>query len=252
MGAPQALAQESDEGLATGGTLLTRADSIAIARAVAGILADRPAVPQAPRQDALDRAQLTDSVRRAVQRALLDSLLRSPRRAGTADGSAETSAAALRALGELARPPRRIVVAPPRPMGADRRLDAVARALADSVRRVLDAHPRYLVVPADSVIAAFRDTRTIDAMAERLQVELFVAVSLVPSADSLVRVVQIRDLSGSGSEATRIASSTVAHVDAVRGLDRLAQQALRSPIEMELKARGSRTRPPARPPARPR
>lgn len=260
---------ESLQSVAPTAAMLTREDSMAIARAVAGRVAQRPTSTRPRRQDSLAVLAFTDSVRLVVQRDLLDSLLLLQRQltgdapgAATFVGSREALAAARELSarsGDRARPesndrgPRRVVIAPPRPSRNRPDLDAIGAALADSLHSAFAAHPRFAPVPADSVAAALRTTRTVNAIQERLHADIIITISLIPARDSVVRLVQIRDLEAPSAFSMRVASSTVAADAPGTGLETLVPEAIRALVEMEIGARNWRRRPPpSTPPDPPR
>lgn len=119
----------------------------------------------------------------------------------------------------------------------------LSSALAGSLRRQIDAHPRYVVVPADSVAAALREARTVNGVQEKLGADLIVSIALLPSRDSLVRLVSVRDLAAPEWASHRTVSSPVAATAAASGMSELVSQVLRALEEME---RASRQRPPRR------
>jgi serine/threonine-protein kinase len=262
---------ESLQAVAPAAAMLTREDSMAIARAVAGRVAERPASGRPRPVDPLAVAAFADSIRLSIQRTVLDSLLLLQRRVtGTGvapatfvvGGAAEAQARelAITAAAPPAPPPhgeRRVVVAPPRPSRNRADLDAMGAALADSLRAGFDAHPRYVAVPSDSVAAALRVSRTVNAVQEMLRADVIVSISLIPVRDSVVRLVQIRDLSAPGAFSQRVASSTAPANAPLDGLDTLVPEAIKSLQEMESGAQGWRQRrpplpaTPTRPPARP-
>lgn len=157
--------------------------------------------------------------------------------------------------------PRRVVVALPRPVRGRPELDAVAGALADSLRRHIEAHPRFTVVPPDSVAAVLRESRTINTVQERLQADLIVSISLIPARDSVVRMVQMRDLGAPQGFNYRALTSHVPTADPKQGLSDVASTVVRQLVEMERgRARPRPTReaprvdvpaPPATPPGTP-
>ncbi|MCC7001408.1 MAG: serine/threonine protein kinase [Gemmatimonadaceae bacterium] len=278
--------------------LLTREDSMAIAKAVADRMAQRvptvaktpavaapgavtatapnsPAAMKAAPTDArevefaraliaADSARLivmADSIRTIIQRQVLDSLVLLSSRLGpnavrlgsatrelarATEASANATAAppvppvqTIGARGE----PRRVVVAMPRPSRDRPDLDLVGRALADSLRLGLDKHPRYVTVPADSVAMALRETRTVNAVQERLKADIIVSIALHPSADSVERIITVRDLAVRTNNARVVISGTSAKTP-TDGLDRLVPEVLRLLFDIE---RG-RIRQPAPPP----
>ena len=157
--------------------------------------------------------------------------------------------------------PRRVVVAMPRPQVGRADLDAIAASLADSLRRSLDLHPRYDVVPADSVAAALRESRTVNGVQERLRSDLILSISLIPAKDSVVRMVTLRDLAGPRGFNTRTVVSKVGAQAPTEGIAEMVPRVLRSLQEMERDARmqfirqgpSSRTNPTSSaPPAAPK
>ena len=150
--------------------------------------------------------------------------------------------------------PRRVVVALPRPARGRPEIDAIASALGDSLRSRIDAHSRFIVVAADSVASALRESRTVNAVQERLDADVIVSVALIPARDSVVRLITIRDLSGRAGSNYRTVASTVAVSDPTAGLSELAPSVVRALSEVD---RAPRQRPPGdssrvQPPARPR
>ncbi|MDH5233659.1 MAG: serine/threonine protein kinase [Gemmatimonadota bacterium] len=273
------LAAESTHVLASPAALLTREDSMAIARAVTarmqrerpaagGVAADgAPSRAEAARTDTSALRVLADSFRAQIQRAVLDSLvhLRAVAQAvaGTLAESARAGEARALALstqtpvnglrpGSRGFPELRVIVAEPRASRNRPEMDAIVKALADSLRRALDAHPRYVVVPPDSVSAALVASRTVDALQERLKANLLVSISLIPGADSVTRNITVRELSGgSGDPASvRVVSDHVAAASPGAGLGDLVRQVVRALFELERAAR-ARTAGAAVPPPEP-
>jgi hypothetical protein len=266
-------AAESTAVLATASSMLTREDSMAIARAVSARMAQRT-VPTAgatgvvagatsrrdPRADSVLLIAMADSIRNVIQRAVLDSLVQMGARMGPIaveiagatrelQMAAEAQATMTREGGRMPPPPpgvrvgtpRRIVIAMPRPSRTRPEFDDLSRALADSLRRRIDANPKYVVVPADSVAAALRESRTVNGVQERLAADLIVSIALLPSRDSVVRLISVRDLAAPDWANHRTVASPVAASTAESGIGELVSQAIRALQEME---RSSRQRPP--------
>ena len=242
-------AAESTAVLASASSMLTRADSMAIARAVSSRMAARTApgagataviVRGAARRDPLTDSLLlisiADSIRNVIQRAVLDSLVQISARMAP---FAREIAGAARGVPRGA--PRRVVIALPRSSRMRPELDAIGIELADSLRRQIDAHPRYVVVPADSVAMALRDSRTVNGVQERLAADLIISIVLIPSRDSLVRMISVRDLAAPERANHRTVSSPVVANAPASGLAELVPQVLRALGEME---RAARQRPP--------
>lgn len=224
-------AVESTAVLASASSMLTRDDSMAIARAVSARMARRD-----PRTDSIALIAMADSIRNVIQRAVLDSLVQMGARVGPA---MREIAGAAREMPR--REPRRVVIAMPRPSRTRPELDALSIELADSLRRQIDAHPRYVVVPADSVSMALRESRTVNGVQERLAADLIISIVLIPSRDSLVRMISVRDLAAPEWANHRTVVSQVVAKDPASGIAELVPQVLRALSEME---RAARQRPP--------
>lgn len=243
-------AAESTAVLASASSMLTREDSMAIAKAVSERMAQRTApvagsqsvASGAPsrrdlRTDSISFVAMADSIRSQIQRTVLDSLVQMGARMGP---MAIEVAGAARAM-ELASAPRRVVVAMPRPSRTRPEFDAIGSALADSLRRQIDAHPRYVVVPADSVEAALRESRTVNGVQERLGADLIVSIAFIPSRDSLVRMVSVRDLAAPEWASHRTVVSQVVASAPASGIGEQVPKVIRALLEMERAA--SRQRP---------
>ncbi len=255
---------DASQAVAPVGAMLTREDSMAIARAVAERMAARPAAtPSAApgittaaperRESAAQLAAMADSIRSEIQRSVLDSLLRMQARAATAvalsQGTPPTPATP--AVSQVApsgpefeaareaRGPRRVVVALPRRSRAD--LDAAAAILADTLRSALDAHPRFVVVPADSVAAVLAESRTVNTVQERLNADLILSISLVPVKDSVVRFVQVRDVSGAGPAASRVVVTSSPLAEPAAQVERVVRETFRTIAEMDRTSRELRS-----------
>ncbi len=219
------IAAETTQAVAPAATLLTREDSIAIANAVSSRIAAAP-----PRRtsgasrpnDSAAAFAFADSMRQFVQRLMLDSMLKVEARrveleaANVPDASvAVEQAAAMAAMArEMAIPqePKRVVIALPRPARGRPELDAMANVMADSLRDLLGRDARYKLVPADSVAMVLRESRTVNAVQEKLDADLIVSVALVPVRDSVVtRMIQLRDLRQGGGWGMRVVTG-VGHI----------------------------------------
>lgn len=259
---------ESAQVVASAAAMLTREDSMAIARAVADRMADRqpPArttrttSPNTRTGDSVALLAMADSIRAQIQRAVLDSMVQlQARRVGTGDALAfarEVAGAATATLRTVEPPPplavgptgpRRVVVALPREIRGLPELNAVATVLADTLRARIGRNPRYTIVPADSVAAVLRESRTVNTVQERLDADVIVSISLIPQRDSVVRMIQLRDLGATAAYSFRAVTSTAPVSEPAHGLAEFLPNVLRSLAEME---RGARPRPgaPVRPP----
>jgi hypothetical protein len=260
-------AAESQQAVAPAAALLTREDSMAIAQAVRGEMAKRPAATPTRRSDSLAVARMTDSIRASVQRSVLDSVLKlQQQNAGArvvtmpgmsveqmqeiAAASSAASHAASAISNAIAVPtdgPRRVVVAPPRRTRGRPDIDTIGFQLVDVLRRSLDAHPRYDVVDADTVDAALRVSRTTDAVREMTRADVIVSISLIPANDSVVRLVQIREMVVRSPFNVRVISSTTPASQPSFGLDKLGPDALATLLDMERNAQQWVARPPRTP-----
>jgi serine/threonine-protein kinase len=262
---------ESQQAAAPAAALLTREDSMAIARAVRGEMAKRPTPAPTSRADTIAVAAIADSIRVSVQRGFLDSVLKhqqqnagSPvvRMSGLSAETMEEIAAATAAAVNIATAvsavesapprsgPRRVVVAPPRLARGRPDVDSIGVLLVEALRTNLDAHPRYRVVDADSVNAALRVSRTLDAVRELTRADIIVSISLIPARDSVVRLVQIREMEAHTPFNVRVISSTAPSNVPNFALDKLGPDALATLLDMERNARQWMARPP-RPPRTP-
>jgi hypothetical protein len=139
------------------------------------------------------------------------------------------------------RAPRRVVVALPRSSRARADLEAVATTLADTLRRAFDAHPRFVAVSPDSVAAALAESRTLDAVQERLNADVIISITLVPARDSIVRLVQVRDLRGVSGMNLRVVATSAPIGSPAAGLDRIVPETFRALFEMDRAARQLRS-----------
>jgi len=228
---------DSLQALAPAATMLTREDSMAIASAVSARMAARATPnPSAPRQESpATLAAMADSIRTQIQRMVLDSLMRMQTRVAAI--GPESRALQIETNGLPSRGPRRVVVAVPRTNRLRADLDAAALVIADTLRRALDAHPRYVVVPADSVAAVLAESRTVNTVQERLNADIIISLSLIPSRDTLVRLVQIRDLTAPGGQVSRAVSAPTDLAHPTDGVDRVVRETFRALAEMDRVAR---------------
>ena len=251
---------ESLQAWAPSAAMLTREDSMAIAQAVTDRLATGPTRAEpVTRRDTLALAVVTDSIRVQVQRKVLDSLVRRQAREAAVLSSVavqdlEQALAAAEAVATPSPPPapgggrvdvrvppppavrsapRRVVIALPRASRGRPELDAVAATLADTLRRAIDAHPRYVVVPADSVAAVLSESRTVNTVQERLRADVILSFTLIPARDSIVRLIQIREPGAPRGFDLRVVSSTVAAADPSAGMDRMIPMTLQAMGQME-------------------
>jgi hypothetical protein len=228
---------DSLQAMAPAATMLTREDSMAIASAVSARMAARtPPSASAPRQDnPAALAAMADSIRNQIQRLVLDSLVRIQTRVAAVGPNSRFSE--VESNGPPPRGPRRVVVAVPRSNRLRADLEAAALVIVDTLRRALDAHPRYVVVPADSVAAVLAESRTINTVQERLNADIIVSLSLIPSRDSLVRLVQIRDLTSPSQPSSLAVSVPTDLANPTAGVDQVVLYTFRALATLDRNAR---------------
>jgi predicted Ser/Thr protein kinase len=101
-------------------------------------------------------------------------------------------------------PPRRLVITEPRISRGMEAAQPIGAAIADTLRRVLGASKRFIIVPQDSVRAALEKTRTIDDLAPLLNAELFASISVSRfRGDSALWQVTARDITAHGAYGVR-------------------------------------------------
>lgn len=195
--------------------LITRADSLAIATAMAKYVApaQRPLTADEVRR-------MNDSIANSIERRLLDSLVRVVRQVSAASNAPPTRQGPPPMGGGMQGPPppggfggfggrRRIVVTewadPKRPD-----LVAIAQAVADSLRLHLSRNNRFALVPVDSNTRTIMNrSQTLDNVARALDTELFASVRVMPQkTDSLRLYVTLTDF-GAMQDSSRRAAITV-------------------------------------------
>jgi serine/threonine protein kinase len=273
-------AADSSALVANAATMLTREDSMAIARAVTEKMKVAPARVASSRtsggsvggsgsgsaqSDTVALLRMADSIRQDIQRTVLDSLVRLGPGMGQAmvitteaarlasdakmlsgsiidgtkmvvdvGGGARPRPGAAQAYAEALRAgPRRVVVALPRPSRTRPEMDQIAAVIADSLRHHISRNTRFVLVPADSVAAALQTSRTINAIQESLDADVIVSISLLPTKDSVVRMINLRDLKSRTGFNYRVISHTAPATDVTAGLSAAAPQAVAELIEME-------------------
>lgn len=240
--------------------LLSRADSLAIAEAVA----KRLTIPQSGalseatgRQMARGNAASStstanlnariDSLAGVIERRLLDSLSRNARPVSANDPMRELRNSRvftqLDSLGRggIPRPPqvprgmqRRRIVLTERPDERHPELAPAAHTVSDTLRKFLARTRLFSVVPDDSVQTVLAASREARAVGQSLNAELFASVRVVRAgADSLKYFIYLQDL-GAGSDHQRTAATigNVAAKDPLHGIDILLAQALGSLMEL--------------------
>ena len=254
--------------------LLTRAESLAIANAIdrkmqqssANVAAASPA-PQGMTREQL--AQVTDSLRSAIQGAVIDSFMRlqknmqPPTAMDARPGRGGNIAVDVRGLGpnvdEVSRisrgmmprdpsltrdafverasnpgPPRRVFVSIPAATRRSPDVDAAAIAFMDTLRRRLGQSKRYVMVDRDSVQMALSHSRVTDSLATLMKVDIF--ASLYPSIgrDSTVRwTLMLHDRSANPQFSNRSLVANVRRDSLLAPLDSLVRSAWRFLDEMD-------------------
>jgi hypothetical protein len=101
-------------------------------------------------------------------------------------------------------------------------------SVVDSLRATLARDRRYVLVPADSVRDALAKTRSVSAISDSLNVELFasVAASVMPDTSVMWQVTS-RDLGAHSSYATRAIAIHGQRPDLLKGIDSLVTGAAR-------------------------
>ena len=90
---------------------------------------------------------------------------------------------------------------------------------------------------SDSVAAVLAESRTVNTVQERLQADIIVSLSLIPVRDSLVRLVQVRDLTSPMGQSTRVLSVPTAQADPTGGVEKVVRETFRLLAEMDRTAR---------------
>ena len=166
----------------------------------------RGAVPPRPPEIFIQRDHRKDEERRNEQLLMTQSLSR------------EAFAARAESMG----PPRRLFISYPTLSSRARFLAPQVDSVVDSLRATLARDPRYVIISSDSVRAMLQKTRTISAISESLNVDLFasVAASVLPDT-SVIWTVTSRDLTAHGAFATRAITGHGLKPDVLKGIDSL-------------------------------
>jgi|GEM_PF-1515955 len=132
--------------------------------------------------------------------------------------SREAFAARMETLG----PPRRVFVSYPTLNSRSKFLAPQVDSVVDSLRRTLARDPRYVLIPEDSVRAMLARTRTISAISDSMNVELFASVgaSVLPDT-SVIWQVTSRDLTAHSAYMTRAVTMHGFKPDVLSGMDSL-------------------------------
>jgi hypothetical protein len=132
--------------------------------------------------------------------------------------SREAFAARMETLG----PPRRVFVSYPALNSRSKFLAPQVDSVVDSLRRTLARDPRFVVIPADSVRAMLARTRTISAISDSMDVQLFASIgaSVLPDT-SVIWQVTSRDLTAHSAYMTRAVTMHGFKPDVLSGMDSL-------------------------------
>jgi len=175
---------------------LTHEDSLSIARAVERRMADRSAAT--PATVKIDSATIA-LIRADVEKVILDSLQKLQPRAPTSRGAAQFGGRGGPDFSRMTRahvdsifvanmgPPRRVVVADPRPNPQHPELQAAGARLMDALRRRLSAVPRFALANHDSTQTVLQRTRNPDVVMRTLNSDLAAAISGQPAGPDSVR-----------------------------------------------------------------
>jgi serine/threonine-protein kinase len=252
---------------------LTPADSLAIARAIERRMADRAAAT--PATVKFDSATLA-LIRADVLKSVLDSLQRpaasdtaaargapgaSPARSAAGTPGAQRfggrggpdfsrmTRAHLDSILTNMGPPRRVVVADPRPNPAHPELQTAGAQLMDALRRRLSVVPRFALANHDSTQIVLQRTRNPDAVMHTLNADLAAAISGQPAgADSVRWIVTLFD----ANSQARMQSDTLGPLplnSTPAVADSLARLMMRGLYQIERSPRRASVAPPTPPEA---
>ncbi|HEX7546812.1 MAG TPA: serine/threonine-protein kinase [Gemmatimonadaceae bacterium] len=244
---------------------LTHADSLAIARAIENRMADRSAAT--PATVKLDSATLA-LIRADVEKAVLDSFQRpaaggpapappgarsAPQFEGRrgADFSRMTRAHIDSIFVRNMGPPRRVVVADPRPNPLHPEVQAAGVQLMDALRRRLSAVPRLALANHDSTQTVLQRTRNPNAVMRALKADLAAAISGQPAGvDSVRWIVSLFD----ANSQVRAQSDTLGPLplnSTPAVADSLARLMMRDLFQIERSPRRASVTPPSTAPPTP-
>lgn len=131
-------------------------------------------------------------------------------------------------------PPRRVFVSYPALPSRLAWLVPAADSLADSLRAVLGREPRFVPIPADTVRQVLAQTRNVTAVANLLNVDLFVSVIMNgPREGPHHWQITLRDLSAHPVYSTRTAAAQFERSAPLASADPLIRDVLRLLSEMD-------------------
>jgi serine/threonine protein kinase len=167
--------------------VLTREDSMAIARAVRQRLAEEEAVR------GVQSAKLyADSIAKYARKVAIDSIIKATLPRGMTVPVWSESAPVLPELPVMsASESRRVVVVGPR--SSREELNAFGRSLTDNIRKSLSGRRDYDIVDADSVDAASAQVRGRGDLERALKPDVVISPQFVGNGDTMTVLVTVRD-----------------------------------------------------------
>ena len=170
--------------------VLTREDSMAIARAVRQRLAEEEAARGAP-----PATVYADSIAKYARRVAIDSIIRATLPRGMAVPVWSESAPAAPAMPTFATESnevRRVVVVAPRESRDD--LNAFGRSLTESIRKSIGGRKGYAVVTADSVESVAAASKTRGELERILRPDVMITPQFVGVGDVMTVLVTVKDV----------------------------------------------------------
>ena len=141
-------------------------------------------------------------------------------------------------------PPRRLFVSFPTLSSRSRSIAPQVDSLVDSLRAALGRNRRYVLVPEDSVRDALTKTRSVSAISDSMNVELFASVtaSVLPDT-SVIWQVTSRDLGANTAFMTRAITMRTQRPDLLKGIDSLVLATMKQLREQDHAPRRHRPDP---------
>jgi hypothetical protein len=192
--------------------------------------------------DSIVRRLMIDAARQGRSGPLVD--MRFPEPPGRPARPNPLSGEAFAERAENMGPPRRLFVWPASVSSRWRFIEPQADSIVDRLSAELGRDKRYLLIRADTVRAMLEKTKTMTAIAESLNVDLFatLSVSVLPDTSVLWQV-STRDLSANSAFARRVATLRGERPDVLKGVDKLVLEATNLLKEQD---RAPRRKPDAR------
>jgi serine/threonine protein kinase len=191
--------------------VITRADTLAIAKEVEKRLALEAAAAAKKGQPKLN----ADSLKKRVQRDMTDSINRA--NAGRAAAAQPVAPPVTAPAAPLAPPPvattpvrsakSRLAITEPRQPSDQPAINSFTKALIDALRVSLDNGDAFDVVDQDSVHDAITHTKSRDEAAKILKPDVFVSPGYVGSGDNVTLMVTVWDLRSNSSYGIRVSST---------------------------------------------